>query len=325
MRLWPFSRRESRSYTDVVLEALASEAASETTGASRTGAVRACSGLLARAFASADVAPEGPRTQPLTPSVLSRIGRDLVECGSSVWRIRVTERDGLSLVNLANWEKTRQGYYRFEGGGRTRSLPPDSVLHFRWAGSDRPPWAGATGSLLGGIERTLSEESAHKSAYLLPLPGDPADSVALKTAIQNRKGNSLVVRTLQGGLGDRQEAIRAEYLQRRIGQDPPEMLLRLRQAAESTIYAAVGLPPSLFALDATDGVLREGARQALHAFIEPAAAWVVEEASTKLDVALTLTFDRLRASDLRGRAQAIKALVESGVSLDDALRRAGLD
>ena len=321
--MWPFPRRERRAYTDQVLEALLDFHTGETVDAARTGAVRAVSGLLSRAFASAAVTPANTNTAPLTPSVLAYIGRELVECGRSVWMLDV--RDGqLMLKHVDSYERTGDRY-RCTMGEVSMTIPAEQLLHVQWAGCDLPPWASDTANTLGGIERTLEQEAGNRSGYLLPLPGDPADNPKLKDSLKNRKGNLIAVRTQAGGMGDRTEAIRDEWRVRRVGQDPPEQLLRLRQAAEYSVYAACGLPPALFSPDATDGVLREGQRQALHAFIEPAPRFVEDEASAKLDVELRLDFDALRAADLRGRSQAIKALVEAGVPLDEALRRAGLD
>ena len=306
-----------------MLEALLDFHTGETVDAARTGAVRAVSGLLSRAFASASVTPETPATAPLTPAVLAYIGRELVECGRSVWLLDVVAGE-LVLNHVDEYEQIG-GTYRCTLGGVSMTVPAERLLHVQWAGCDLPPWASDTAKTLGGIERTLEQEAGNRSAYLLPLPGDPADNPKLKESLKNRKGGLIAVRTQQGGMGDRTEAIRDEWRPKRVGQDPPENLLKLRQAAEYSVFAACGLPPALFSPDATDGVLREGQRQALHAFIEPAARFVEAEARDKLDVELRLDFDALRAADLRGRSQAIKALVEAGVPLDEALRRAGLD
>ena len=51
---------------------------------------------------------------------------------------------------------------------------------------------------------------------------------------------------------------------------------------------------------------------------------VSEACSVLLDTEVILNFDALFASDLRSRGQALKALVDSGVELSDALQKTGL-
>ena len=69
---------------------------------------------------------------------------------------------------------------------------------------------------------------------------------------------------------------------------------------------------------------REALRRFLHTTILPFAAQVEVELAQKLDRPVRLTFDRLMASDLSGRARAFQSMVKSGMALDQAARLAGL-
>ncbi len=51
---------------------------------------------------------------------------------------------------------------------------------------------------------------------------------------------------------------------------------------------------------------------------------VEAEASAKLDAPVTLTFERLRGADVQGLGRALKSLVESGATYEDALVQVGL-
>lgn len=44
----------------------------------------------------------------------------------------------------------------------------------------------------------------------------------------------------------------------------------------------------------------------------------------KLDTPVTLTFERLRAADVQSQARAIKALVDGGMELAEAIETVGL-
>ena len=70
---------------------------------------------------------------------------------------------------------------------------------------------------------------------------------------------------------------------------------------------------------------RESWRRFLHGSVQPLGDLLAGELAVKLDVpGLRLTFDRLMASDLSGRARALQSMVGAGMQLDDARRLGGL-
>ena len=62
----------------------------------------------------------------------------------------------------------------------------------------------------------------------------------------------------------------------------------------------------------------------MHGTVEPLARAVEAEFAAKLEMQVRLDFGALFAADLAGRGRALKQMVDSGVSLDDALATAGL-
>ena len=90
---------------------------------------------------------------------------------------------------------------------------------------------------------------------------------------------------------------------------------------------ANGSPPGLELFEGSSGTgQREAWRRFLHGSVSPLGEIVAEELAAKLDTPeLKLSFDRLYASDLMGRARAFGSLVKAGMEKDRAAELAGLD
>ncbi len=86
-----------------------------------------------------------------------------------------------------------------------------------------------------------------------------------------------------------------------------------------------GLRDSAGVVSRSDGTaLREAWRQFLFATIAPVSKLVELELSAKLDVAVTLTHEEMRASDLAARARAFQSMVGGGMDPAKAAGLAGL-
>ena len=73
------------------------------------------------------------------------------------------------------------------------------------------------------------------------------------------------------------------------------------------------------------GLAQRGSyRRFLHVTIVPLSRIVAAELSAKLDGEVTLSFDRLFAGDLSGRARAFQSLVGGGMAVERAAGLAGL-
>ena len=182
----------------------------------------------------------------------------------------------------------------------------------------------ATAALASVIESKLIEEVGGPVGAVVaqPLGGDSL--TALQADIQKLRGRLVMVESTSGGYGDAASAPRTDWIPRRVGANPPPPLIELRERASAGILAAAGCPLSL--LSRSDGVLaREELRRAVSFTFEPVARVVASELGAKLDVpGLAFDFSALFASDLQGRSRAMKALVQSGLPLADAVSLTGL-
>ena len=340
-------RVERRNYSAIQIAALEAWATSGVAGAT-LGAVEVAAGMYARAFASADVDPAGPRTAALTPALLADVARRLVAQGESVHLVEV---DGgrVELVPASSWSVTggpRPSTWRYQvtlGGPSVTSTgwyPREAVLHCVYATLPARPWqgvgplglAGETGRLGRLLERALADEVGGPVGHLVALPVDAGEDGAddplapLKRQIAELRGRVGLVETTAGGYGEGRVAAPGEdWRPRRIGADPPATLPALRDAVESTVLSCCGIPPDLAR---PGGRSRESFRQWVAASVGPLARLVEHELSRALDVAVSLTFTRLAAADVAGRARAYRSLVgPTGEPMADAdaRRLVGLD
>jgi len=355
---WPWSRAaadvpgvETReSATDQIVAQLLAEARNAARGDwRRHGAVVTAEGVWARAGAVGDVAPTLPA---LTPGVLARIFGELVTAGESVWRIGVDRARGLVLtpatieavdggVDPSTWTYTLTQDRPLAGATipeRVR-LPAASVLHCRINAS--PPWrgrspftvAGETAQLAANVERSLGEESGTVTGYVLPLPEDPGEApedgeddgddrfAGLTGEIASMRGNLVIAETTAGGWTEgRANAPRGDWTSQRFGPSPPEPLVTLRADVLVSMLAVAGIQPALV-LAATAGAEREAIRRFLFSTLSPTAAIVAAELEEKLDLeGCTITFDRLGAADITGRARAYASLVNAEMDPERAAR-----
>ena len=114
----------------------------------------------------------------------------------------------------------------------------------------------------------------------------------------------------------------------RIGADPPESLINLRSAAALAVLGACGCPAELFTGAADGTSRREAWRVFLHGTLQGAADVVAAELTERLETPIRLTFDRLFASDIQGRARAFLSMIGAGgkgLDTERAGRLTGLD
>lgn len=320
--MWPWSKPEKRSYTSIITDVLSEAALDSTTLAGQVSAVRIVASVVSRALMAATVEPDSRRTACLDALTRGRIGRRLIEDGEVLHELRVSAGRA-RLVPITEWER-RDGWYFVTQGGQQRRVSAKAVLHIKWPGG--PPWQGVSGELAAGIERQLRDESKQPSGTLLALPG-PQDNDSANTSLLDKlrslKGKRVALRTPASGWGDKMEAV-PNLQETRLGLNPPQGLVALRQQCAEHLLSACGLPATFLSADATGESLREAGRHGLHWLVNPVGNLVSEACSVLLDTEVILNFDALFASDLRSRGQALKALVDSGVELSDALQKTGL-
>ena len=344
MRL-PWRRRSEHraGYTDAVVDALLATAQGGDGNASDVAAVELAAGLWARAFASAKVEPDGMAARMLTPEVLATAARALILWGESIFSIE-TVGGSLALVPACSWDiqggaDPRSWRYVLELAGpsapETRNRPAHGVVHLRYSVDPDRPWkgispltrAGVSAKLLGRLELRLSQEANARVGQLLPIPtGGQDESVTqLKADLKGLAGNVALVETTQGGWGQGPQARPPrDWQTHRMGANPPAVLESLRSGAGLDILAACGVPPSLGSANSDGTSQRESWRRFLHSSVAPVGELMASELRDKLEVPdLRLTFDRLFASDLAGRARSFGIMVKAGIDLELALELSG--
>ena len=344
MKWWPWGRTERREsgYTSTLVQ-MAIDRAKGTSGASAgaTAALEACSGAVARAFAAADVTGGGAFAQAaLTPDCLAYLGRTIIRRGEAVLSI---DAGAMRLRPSSSWDvqgdvDESSWTYRLDLSAPssvvTRSVPGDGVVHVRYAFDPERPWCGIgplqaaalAGRLSANTARALADEAGTTTGFVLPLPVDGEDPTVapLKQDLRVSDGRlHLVESTRTMHVGGPGSAPRDDWKASRLGPNPPAGEVQLLGEAFREVAAAVGVPPSLFT-DSDGTGQRESYRRFLHATIVPLSRVVAAELSAKLDGEVTLSFDRLFAGDLSGRARAFQSLVGGGMDPGRAAGLAGL-
>ncbi|MDE0338126.1 MAG: phage portal protein [Caldilineaceae bacterium] len=336
---WKFwEKREERAavdgYSDAITAALAAQAANADQEFG-TGAEQACRWWWMVAFASADVSIANRATAALTPSVFAHAGVQLFDYGDSLWEIAFAG-GRLMLKPVSNWQLTG-GVYELQVPDPdhivTRYRVPDAVLHLSIPGNNNQPWRGrspgigasVTRKLAAALENRLAEESGGPVGNLLPVP-DTKGTDKLQADIAALKGKAVMVPTTAGNWGQgSQGAPRTDWQPNRLGPTFAPPIPDLRDGISAHLCAAYGVPPALVAPDADGTAQRESLRRFLHGTIQPVARLLEAELSAKLDSpGLTLSFDRLFASDLSGRARAFQSMVGGGLDVEKAATLSGL-
>lgn len=334
-RFWPFERRGSSGYAELVVDRLISDALGS--GSGRLAVTETAAGLVARAFAVGEIegAPDAIRAA-LPPSVLYRIGRSLVATGESLHRIDV--RAGrVRLLPCETWTVTGGAdpdAWRYEAtiaGPSTsttfRQTTAAAVVHCRVPGDPSRPWSGR--SPLATMERGLVVAVVRLFARRF---GDPlaagrilgVDEVPSKVAELREKfsddpGRTAGIRARKladGGMAWRLLDLKPEL--------DPETVSMLDNARRELMRAA-GIPDGLLGSESA-GAAREAIRQVLTGAVQPLGELAAEELREKLDApGLRLTFRRLGAADMFGKSRSFASLVKAGMPMETAARVAGIE
>lgn len=335
-RIWPFERR-GRGYTDLRLDGIL--AAAEGAGPSRLAVAETAAGIVARAFAVAEVeGASGPIRAALPPSVLYRLGRELILAGESLHRIevrggrvRLLPCESWTVTGSADPETWRYSSLTVSGPSSStayRNTPAAAVVHCRVPGNAARPWEGA--SPLASIERDLLAAVVRVWRRRF---ADPLASGRLLAVGDERPGEVDAIRTKFREDPGRTAGVRAKA--RPEGAQPwrivdlkPELDPEtggLVEAARRELLRSVGVPDGLLGSESA-GAAREAIRQVLAGAVQPLGVIAAEELRAKLEAPeLRLTFRRLGAADVVSKARSLKSLIESGLSLEAAARVAGIE
>ena len=349
--MWPFPKREKRSgagsgsYTDAVVQAIISRSGGAALAIpASTAAVEMCAGFVHRAFAAAEVGETTDTVKAaLTSDCMGLIGRTMLRNGEALFLIRVTS----GMIRLLPVESStvtgdpdpRTWLYELTAGGPSgtktyKHVSPESVLHFRYAFDPSRPWEGVgplqaatlAGKLAGNLSGALANEAGTPHGYLLPLSKDGQDAslTDLRADLGKADGGLFTVETMANAHRDGPGKGPAGWESKRIGANVPPALVQLHECATREVLSMFGISPALFG--SSDGTsAREALRAALHTLIQPLARIVETELRNKLDSPdLTLSFDRLSAADISGRARAFQSMTGAGMDPGKAAALTGL-
>lgn len=339
--------REARSggYSDALVSQYYAHAAGDTepTDYWRIHAVESAIGLYSRAFMMAEVSPS---MRELSPSMLSWIVRSMLTYGEAVARITA---DGI----LPAWSYDVRGgadprtwRYRLTHGAPdgsvSRSVSSADVLHWRYAVEASRPHVGVgplqiahvSARALSRLEKSIGEEARLLTASIIPTPGislqgqDSEGKAEVDDFIRDLKAGGGKVNfapTFADAYGQGMSgAPQRDWGVVRLGPQYTQSQVEMYRILTREVLAALGVPVELAEPGGESGS-REAYRRFLHSSILPLARLIEDEVRDKLEVDVRLDFDALMAADMRARAQALKGLVEAGISLADAREMLALE
>ena len=337
MRLpWQRPELEQRDYTAQVIAAQVGAAAGVETSPATTAAVEAAAGLWGRGFALAEVTPE-PASRLLTRELLADAGRSLALRGGWLAAIDVAQGGAISLTPSSSWavsgghgDYTYHANFAGPSSTRKRDLKSAEVLHLSYATDLASPWrdvspltaSQSTARVLANLESSLGDELGIAVSQILMTTlnkENEADRAQL-ASLGRLKGR---LGFLTGDTSD--SGLSAPPTPTRIGHQVPPETTKLWDAAQQAIFNAYGVA-GLFVTDATAAARREAYRGFVSSTLSPLASKLADAATAALPFgAVQLSFNELKANDLAARSRSLKALIEAGVALPDALELTGFD
>ena len=322
--MWPFKRKEEKrssgsGYTAEIMAAREAYISGRSGIGQLTATVQSCVSLWEGGLSLADV----KGTDVLDRRTLALTARALALRGEAVFLIR--DR----LVPCSDWDlKTRDSEpfaYRVSvseaGGGRTETALAGEVLHFRIGSDVTAPYFGSaplkrsqlTAGLLQAVETALAEvyDNAPLASQIVPFPEAPqTDLEALARGFRGKRGKVLIRESVNvsaaGGPGPV-----TDWKSNDLTPDLSKAMTReTLNAARDAIYLAFGVLPGLANAATTGPMVREAQRHVAQWQLQPIAAIMAEECTSKLGGSVTIdTLRPLQAFDAGGRARAITAIV----------------
>ena len=341
----PPAVREHRDLnaTDAVVSAMLTRASARVV-AGGVSAVEVAAGMVARAFALADVTPPLARTV-LPRSALALAGRQLIARGEVLFALGIGRR-GILALPAASWDvrgtdpDPATWRYRVDlaapDSTRFRTIDREGVIHVIADPDAYAPWRGrgvlrrstVTAALTADLEGALADEANIPTGRLMSVPaGTIQDTVdKLRTQIESLAGRIMLPETTAGGFGGGSPEAppsAGDWQPRRLGPSYTPDEVRAASDASGRLLSAFGIAPAYASPTATAMALREAMRAAYRMLVLPLAVLFEQAASEALETDVRLLFSDLAAQDLIGNSRAAQNLKDLGVERDDALRLAG--
>lgn len=291
--------------------------------AEATSAAQFCIGLWQGSLAGADVS--GVPLDVDAP-VLSFIGRSLAIRGEAVALITA---EGLTPVRIVGQSRAGDVFEVQFGEQRRRALrdelliitlptadPTRAVID---AGRSPLQRAGLSADVLAAVERSVAASFGGAGARL----------VSLSDTLQSETRDQVVAAAGQAGRLIAVSSPETDEVAYNVTDLTPKLgeaqAVQQIEQARASICAAFGVLPTLMNATAAGEALKEALRQFRVVTAEPLARIIEAELKMKLASTANVSLDHLRSGEseaLRGRL--VKTLTEAGVSLEDALAKAGL-
>jgi len=338
--MWPFNRKpaeETRSvsgtgYTAMVLQGRESYISGTQGVGELTATVQTCVSLWEHGLSLADV--EG--TDVLTRHMMAVIGRSLALRGEAVLFL-----GEMGLIPCVDWDlKTRDSRpvaYRIStpetGGAQSRTVLAAEVLHFRIGSDTGAPYLGTaplrrarlTAGMLQAVETALSEvyDVAPLGSQIVPLPEmDEATSEKMARGFRGRRGQVLTRESVNVQAAGGAAPV-TDWQPRSLTPDLQSAMPRdMLEASRNALALVYGVLPGLLNPATTGPMVREAQRHLAQFMLQPVAAVMAEECTTKLGGPVSIDCVRpLQAFDAGGRARAFGAMVQAMAMAKEA----GLD
>ena len=338
LRTWWESRAESRAdYTNLRI----AEALERVSGARGVKGTDSYQGALNAIESAASVAElEGEFADVLHPH-LGRVARALTDCGESTFELQVDGSGRLLLlpasIAAVTGTAAPDGWrYTLIRHGPTESTSIEreaaAVLSFRLHSNPASPWRGrpalaadSSGGLLAYLESQLADEAKIRVARVVSGGITGTQRKEISTAIG--AGGIVAISGAKLGAKDQAAALHAGA----IGAGFSQPSVELHEGLSRLVAGALGYPANLLLADGDGAAARESFRRMAAQTLGGILAAVKTEWEAKIGP-LEISTDKLRASDetararsFGSRANAVSRLVDSGLSLSEALGMAGFE
>ena len=342
---WGKAVEHRASYSNAAVDALLSSAIRAQAEAGATAAAAAGIRALSDPFAVANVTPIS-LASVLNPGFLVDLARRVLLTGNAVYLLDVDESGALSLGPAASFEVTG-GYrpstwvYRVElarpsGEPVTLVIPVEGVAHVKVGAKTVEPWrgisplreCGLTSSALANLDKSLGMDASPPAGLLMAMPdGATQEQVdAVGAALKTGRGAITPMTTTAQGFGSGKQAApsgpASDYRQIRFGPELLQSNIYAHDQLTASVLNALGVSEKRFAGEGPGQ--REGYRLTMLGPVQALAAVVEAELSSVFGQAVALDFERTRALDSGQRARGVQALVNAGVTVDEALDIMGL-
>ena len=298
-------------------------------GSASSPATQLVANLVGRSFASATVTGARLSVQEaLSPSMLFRLGRELILAGESLWYTKFSTGSGLQLFPIQQYDvegnyDPRSHTYKIllEGPTTTTEIRTSKsrVLHFVYVDANQS--ASVFSQLASRLTEHFRDESRAPRGTIAVVPDSGDDKTAMVTDLGGSRGHINVYKGAR--LPGQQVGGSSSWQLHRLGMSPDENMVVLADQVHRQMLSLHGVSSSLFGSGA--GGSREAYRQFVSSVVVPLALLVVQELREVLDQGeLAMEFTSLKSADIISRSRAYATLTDDKLSRDQALTLSGL-